>query len=281
MIVVADSGSTKADWAFLKSGKITRQLSTAGFNPVLHDEARISAELVKRFEGLGAELADVQEVVFYGSGCWDEKRANVIVRAIQPFFPAAKIVVEHDLLGAARAACGKEPGIACILGTGSNSCLYDGHDIVDNVTNLGYLLGDEGSGSHMGKMLIRAYFYRELPPELEREMSLLFPGGKMDILDKIYGISPPNTYLASFSTWIGERISHPWLQEMVERSFGKFVDRQVMKYEGYSELPINFVGSLAFHFRDQLAHCLEARGLRLGRIAPKPIEQLAAFHQSN
>jgi glucosamine kinase len=278
MIVVADSGSSKTDWVFIGADGIGHHVSTAGFNPVLHDEARISAELSVRFEG-SPFLQSVRQVYFYGSGCWDEKRSSVIVRALQPFLPNAVIRVEHDLLGAARAACGKEPGIACILGTGSNSCLYDGRDVIDNVTNLGYLLGDEGSGTHMGKMIIRAFFYRELPPDLDRDMQMMFPGGKTDVLDKIYGAPNPNLFLASFSAWIGERIDHPYLQDLVQRAFGKFIDRQPLKYEGSRELPIHFVGSLAFYFKAQLQACLDERGLHMGNIVPKPIDQLVAFHQ--
>ena len=253
------------------------EISTAGFNPVLQDERTISGELQVRFEGIGL-LKDVDKVFFYGSGCWDEKRSNVIIRAAQPFFPHARILVEHDLLGAARATCGMRPGISCILGTGSNSCLYDGSRIVDNVTNLGYLLGDEGSGTHMGKMIVRAYFYRELPADLARDMQEVFPGGKADILDKIYGSGRPNLFLASFASWIGERLSHPYIQDLVKRSFAKFLDRQVLKYEGCRDLPVHFVGSLAHHFQTQLSECCRERGIHIGKIIPKPIGELVGFH---
>ncbi|MBK6621905.1 MAG: hypothetical protein IPG32_13940 [Saprospirales bacterium] len=277
MILVADSGSTKTDWVFIGSDGARRELSTAGFNPVLHDESMISGELKSRFAGIDL-LDSVDKVFFYGAGCWDEKRSNVIVRAVQPFFPQAHILVEHDLLGAARSTCGNNPGIACILGTGSNSCLYDGREVVDNVTNLGYLLGDEGSGTHLGKMIIRAYFYRELPEDLALDMREHFPGGKTDILDKIYGSGKANLFLASFAPWISERISHPYIQDLVKRSFGKFLDRQVCKYAGHAELPVHFVGSLAYHFRDQLSECCLERGLHIGKIIPKPIGELVVFH---
>lgn len=163
MIVVADSGSSKTDWVFIGEDGSQQSLESAGFNPVLHSAAEISEELATRFRDLSF-LDNVEQVFFYGSGCWDQKRADVIIEGTRPFFPNAQLLVEHDLLGAARATCGQEPGIACILGTGSNSCLFDGAQITDNVTNLGYLMGDEGSGTHMGKMIIRAFFYRELPP---------------------------------------------------------------------------------------------------------------------
>ena len=279
MIVVADSGSTKTDWVFTGRDGMRREISTAGFNPVLQDEHSVFSALQGPFDGLDL-LPKVRQVFFYGSGCWDEKRSSVIVRAIQPYFSNAVIVVEHDLLGAAKATCGSEPGIACILGTGSNSCLFDGKQIIDNVTNLGYLLGDEGSGTHIGKMLVRAYFYRELPEDLARDMLELFPAGKTDILDKIYGSGRPNLFLASFSEWVGDRISHPYIQDLIKRSFGKFLDRHVLKYNGHEHLPIHFVGSLSHHFRKQLSECCAERKLHIGKIIPKPIDELVVFHTS-
>lgn len=277
MIVVADSGSTKTDWVFIFPDGRRQLVHTAGFNPVLHDEAMISAELSLRFKNLSF-THQVEKLFFYGAGCWDDKRASVIVRAVQPFLPNAVIDVEHDLLGAARATCGNHPGIACILGTGSNSCLFDGTNIIDNVTNLGFLLGDEGSGTHLGKRIIRAFFYREMPKELEEEMKEQFPGGKTDILDKIYEGEKPNVFLASFASWIGDRIDHPFIQQMVSRSFSEFLDRHVLKYRGCHELPVHFVGSLAFHFQKQLRSCCEERQLTVGKIISKPIDELVAYH---
>ena len=277
MIVVADSGSSKTDWVFIREDGGQQTLESAGFNPVLHSAAEISKELDIRFRGLDF-LESVDKVFFYGSGCWDQKRADVIVKGAQHYFPNAQLLVEHDLLGAARATCGREPGIACILGTGSNSCLFDGDDITDNVTNLGYLLGDEGSGTHMGKMVIRAYFYRELPAELEDGMRERFPAGKTDILDKIYESEKPNLFLASFSGWIHENIDHPYIQGLVRRSFGKFLDRQVCKYKDHENLPVHFVGSIAWHFRDQLMDYAAERGLHIGKILPKPVGELAKYH---
>ena len=277
MIVVADSGSSKTDWVFIGKDGAQQTITSAGFNPVLHRAEEISAELTVRFGGLNF-LKEVTKVFFYGSGCWDKKRAEIIVQGIQSFFPNAQLMIEHDLLGAARATCGSQPGISCILGTGSNSCLYDGKDIIDNVTNLGYLLGDEGSGTHMGKMIIRAFFYRELPPELAHGVQERFPGGKTDILDKIYESDKPNLFLASFASWVGDHATHPFIHALIKRSFGKFLDRQVLKYEGHEQLPVHFVGSIAHHFRTPLEECCAERGLKPGKILSKPVGELVAFH---
>jgi glucosamine kinase len=177
MVIVTDSGSTKADWVLTAENGEQSRLSSKGINPVFHSEAFITDLLQGTFNGqLPAE--EVSDIYYYGAGCWDDVRKTTVARALQSYFRNADIRVMHDLEGAARATCGDEPGIACIMGTGSNSCLYDGHQLVDNVTNLGYLLGDEGSGTHLGKYLIRAYFYREIPADLMELLEPPFPTGK-------------------------------------------------------------------------------------------------------
>ena len=280
MIAIADSGSSKTDWVFLSSNAAPIPATTAGFNPVYHNSRQIREELSNSFRDLDF-LTQVKKVFFYGSGCWDEKRAGIIIEGIQPFLPQAQFFIEHDLLGAARAACGENPGITCILGTGSNSCLYDGNEIIDNVTNLGYLLGDEGSGIHMGKMLIQAYFYRELPDEVAREVASHFPGGKTDILEKVYGSEKPNTFIASFASLIGKYASHPFIQDLIKRSIGQFLDRQVCKYEGHKKLPVHFIGSISHHFQSHVIECCQERGLRVGKIFSKPIDELVKFHRAD
>ena len=279
MVAIADSGSTKADWAFIEAGRSPIQLQTRGFNPVFHDEKFILSELQGRI-GTTIDRTAVSKVYYYGSGCWDDKRKSVVRRALQSFFPnAAFLDVQHDLIGAARATCGADPGIACILGTGSNSCKYDGKDVVDNVTNLGYLLGDEGSGTHLGKMLIRAYFYREFPRDLLDEFRALCPGGKREILDQIYEGEAPNLYLASFARFCSKHREHPFVQSIVGKAFGVFLDRHVLKYPGHRSLPIHFIGSIAFHFRQLLDACCRSRGLQLGKVVKKPIDHLIQFHR--
>lgn len=278
MTVVVDSGATKADWMVL-DGKNTQLIHSMGLSPIFHSEDFMAAEVAKAFNGK-IENNRVEHVFYYGTGCWDSGRKAIVKAALSQVFQFADIKVEHDLLGAARAACGREPGIACIIGTGSNTCLFDGDQITDNVTNLGYLLGDEGSGVFLGKMLIQAYFYRELPQDLIPAFEKFHPGGRPVILDKVYGKDTPNVYLASFVPFFAEHKDHFFVQKMLYDAFSAFVDRHVRKYKNHISLPINFIGSVAFHFQHILKIVLEERAMHPGNFIQKPIEQLAVFHMA-
>lgn len=277
MKVIVDSGSTKADWKFL-IGKEETSLHTMGFNPVFHSSDQIEQEVNKAFKGI-IDLEQEAEIYFYGSGCWDKKRKVIIENGLKRVFTNAKIDVHHDLLGAARATCGNDPGISCIIGTGSNTCLYDGKDVIDNVTNLGYLCGDEGSGTHLGKKLIRHYFYRELPKALEEELEVFVGGGKQKILDTVYDGTPPNVYLASFTRFMSEHVDHPFIQRILYRSFAEFIDRHVRKYHGHLTLPVHFIGSIAYVFQDMLKIVLTERTMHHGIFIKQPIDNLVAYHR--
>ena len=248
-----------------------------GFNPVFHSDQIIFDELTKTIQP-DHQADKASSVFYYGSGCWDLKRKEVVARALRKIFTNAEIRIDHDLLAAARATCGSEPGIACILGTGSNSCLYDGEKITDNITNLGFLIGDEGSGTHIGKELIRAYFYRELPKALHDELSKLVKGGKAEILDNVYEKSNPNVYLASFTRFMSQHLDHPYIQKVLMNSFSSFIDRHVRKYKNHISLPVHFIGSVAYHFRDIIQVVLEERNMKMGRFVQKPIDHLVNFH---
>jgi len=278
MKIVVDSGSTKADWRVITDEQVDA-VSSIGLNPVFRTVDFIRDETYQAFSEAGVAMGKAKEVFFYGAGCWDHKRKQKIIDGLQEVFPSAEINVYHDLLGAARAVCGLNPGIACILGTGSNSCLYDGEDVIDNVTNLSYLLGDEGSGTHIGKKLIRAYFYRELPKDLIEAFDDRFPGGTDNILNRIYGKETPNVYLASFTRFLGEHIDHIFVQRMVYRSFEEFVDRHVRKYKNHISLPVSFIGSIGYHFQDIMRVVLEERAMKTGRFIQKPIDSLVDFHK--
>lgn len=278
MILIADSGSTKADWKILSTnGKVSSE-HTRGCNPFFQNSETITSNLKEDFEE-GFERKKVQKVYFYGAGCSEISRCNIVEKGLQNFFPNAEIRINHDLLASARALCGTTAGVACILGTGSNSCLYDGMEIIDNVTNLGSLIGDEGSGSHLGKELLRGYFYREMPNDIFEAFEIYCPEGRKGILGKTYGNPTPNVYLASFSKFLSEHKSHPYIQQIVIKCFDEFVTRHVLKYEGALSLKINFVGSIAYHFIDSLEVVLAKYDLRLGKVLKKPIDSLVEFHQ--
>ncbi len=279
MILIADSGSTKADWVLLDADSDPTYVNTRGFNPVVHPSDLLHAEVMKLSQDLLPD-ARISRVYYYGAGCWDYRRKVVIQQAIHQAWPRAEVEVMHDLLGAARATCGDDPGIACILGTGSNTCLYDGNDVTDNVTNLGFMLGDEGSGSHLGKAFLRSYFYRELDDQLNELFEDYTTVDRSTVLDTIYESEMPNTYLASFTRFMGEHQQHPLVQKIIFDSFAEFLDRHVRKYRGHLELPIHFIGSVAFHFRDILLAAMHERDMIEGRFVHKPIEALAAYHRN-
>lgn len=281
MIFIADSGSTKADWTPVVNGKKGEKISTRGFNPNYWKSDEIVAELQNKFIH-EADVDNTKKVIFYGSGCWDAKRKKIVSDALEKIFPNAKIEVQHDLLASARATCGKEPGIACILGTGSNSVLFDGKDEVDNVTNLGYLIGDEGSGTHLGRKIIQAYFYREMPADLQPHFEELVPGGKAEILDNLYQKEHPNLYLSRFTRFLNQYYEHPFVKELSKDCFREFVKRHVCKYEGHETLPIHFVGSIAHYFEEALRDVIvDEFGLTMGKIVKAPINNLVAYHLQN
>ena len=278
MILIADSGSTKADWKILHtSGEITSQ-STRGFNPFIQNSEAIETGLLEDFDD-SLEKLKAEAVYYYGAGCSDDYRNSIVEVALKKIFPNAKITVNHDLLASARAVCGTEAGVACILGTGSNSSLYDGIEIIDNVKNMGFLVGDEGSGSHIGKELLRGYFYREMPKDILEEFDRSYPEGQRGILNKIYDNPKPNVYLASFSKFLSIHKGHPYIQHLVFKSFDEFVRRHILKYDGCQNLKIHFVGSVAYYFKDILEIVLAGYDLELGNIIKKPIDRLVDFHQ--
>ncbi len=282
MIIVIDSGSTKADWIVVPSdGSEQYLVSTMGFNPFFHDEDRIVEELSKDFVN-HVPVDKIEKVFFYGAGCSDEAHCQIIHRGLERIFTKSVIYVEHDLLASARATCGNNPGIACIIGTGSNTCSYDGKKITDNVTNLGYLVGDEGSGSWLGKLLVRSYFYREMPDDLKLIFEAEYGSGetaRLKIINQIYGDSP-NVYLASFAKFMVENKEHSLIYGLVFNAFDELVCRHVLKYENHAQVPIHFVGSIAFHLQDILKNVLEKRGLTLGNVIRKPVENLVDYHLS-
>lgn len=276
MVIIADCGSTKCDWLLVHGGRDQQLENTVGFSPFFHTTAEI-ADIVKTQLLPKLNPADVEQVWFYGTGVHDEHRGEIVAAALRSVFPNAGVEVEHDLLASARATCKHSAGIACILGTGSNSCYYDGHKILDNVTSLGWLLGDEGSGTHLGKALLRAWFYRELPADLNAAFNEAYPEGPDAIKDRVYE-KGANAYLATFTRFLGDHLAHPYIQKLVAESLGEFLDRHVCKYSGYQHVPVHFVGSIAHHFQTVLEKCMEERKLHLGVIIRKPIYPLAEYH---
>jgi glucosamine kinase len=276
MIIIADSGSTKADWTICDTQTGDSYIvPTMGFNPFFHNSDRIYNELSKEFVEQ-VPIDKIKKVFYYGAGCSDKMRCEIVAVALRRLLPGAEIFVEHDLLAAARATCGDDAGISCIMGTGSNTCCYDGVTVTDNVSNLGYLAGDEGSGSDLGRRWLQAYFYRELPPEIHSDFEAQFPD-KRAILNKLYG-DAPNVYLASFTRFIAAHKGHIYTHRLVADAFDNLIDRHIRKYHRHTEVPIHFIGSIAHYFQDILRVCLVTKGLKMGRVIKKPIDNLVAYH---
>lgn len=273
MILIGDGGSTKVDWRILDSNQVIFELETEGFNPFLN-----TTESIARILQTVKWPSGIKSIYYYGTGCSDQERIQSIKNAFSRQIQAQKIEVQHDLLGAARALCGHQKGIACILGTGSNSCLYDGKNIIDNIPSLGYIAGDEGSGNHLGKQLLKAYFYREMPKDLEAIFEAAYPGGRTEILGALYGTERPNAYLGQMAK-LYKASEHPFLKDLAKSVFSTFVKRQVLKYKEVKQVPIHFTGSVAFHFKDWIGEVLIENDLRLGQFVQKPVDHLVQYHQ--
>ena len=277
MILIADSGSTKTDWCLVDNGVLVKQIFTKGTNPFFQTEDEISAEVSENLLPY-LDTAKVDAVWFYGAGCaFPEK--NEIVRAAIARHLDVPIEVGSDLLGAARGLCGSQPGIACILGTGSNSCFYDGKEIVSNVSPLGFILGDEGSGAVLGKMLVGDVLKNQLPAALKEEFLARYELTPAIILERVYKKPFPNRFLASLSPFLVEHLDVPEIHTLVLNGFKAFFDRNVKQYD-YKQYPVHLIGSLAFYYRPVLQEAAEQTGVRLGTIKQSPMEGLISYHSN-
>lgn len=277
MILVADSGSTKADWKLSDGISVQGEFSSQGFNPFFHDSAFVVSAL-KRNKGLSRISKQASKVFFYGAGCSSPKRNAVIKKGLGKFFSKAKIYVEHDLLGAVHATCGDQPGIACIIGTGSNACYFDGKEIHHHNHGLGYILGDECSGSYFGRKLVAHYLYRVLPPDIYKKFGKEFKLTKEGVLKSVYDKPDANVYLASFAKFLSANREHPFVTNMVRRGVHEFIETNIFSYSECRDVPVHFVGSIAFYFADILRRECAQAGIATGKIIQRPIDSLLEYH---
>lgn len=275
MILIADSGSTKTDWCMVENGETILRFKTKGINPFFQTEGEIQKEIET---GLLPGLNGIQPaaIYFYGAGCAFPEKNEMIRWAINRYLPAS-VEVGSDLLAAARALCGNRPGIACILGTGSNSCQYDGKEIVKSISPLGFILGDEGSGAVLGKLLIGDVLKDQLPAALKEQFLAEYALTPALIMDRVYRQPFPNRFLAGFSPFISAHLDEPAIWELATRSFMAFFTRNVMQYD-YLELPVHFVGSVAWHYQIMLKDIAFNLGIRPGTIIQSPMDGLIAYH---
>lgn len=278
MLLIADSGSTKTAWRLADDNKKIYHFLTDGLNPYFKSQGEIVEEIETALIPNFPQGTKITQVYFYGAGCSSQGKCELMKDALLQCFPRAKAIINHDILGAARAACANTEGIVCILGTGSNSCFYDGQKIVTIIGGLGYILGDEGSGSHLGKNMLEAYLNREMPEDLANKFKDAYHLTKEEIEKRVYEKPEANRFLASFSRFIGENIQQPYLASLVESCFDIFLEKHVCRYPDYTKKQVHFIGSVAYNYAEILRKSAHKKHIIIGKILPYPVEELMLFH---
>ncbi len=279
MILIADSGSTKTEWKEISGGNPGKSYISSGINPFFVTAGEIIRLLGEEMPGMKG--AGVTHIYFYGTGVSNASKAEIVRSALAEFFGTDQLFIGSDLIGAARSLCMTEPGIACIIGTGSNSCYYDGKKIVSNVSPLGYILGDEGGGAVLGRKLVAGVLKKQLPGIVIENFFKAFPFTPAEILDHVYNMPFPNRFLGQFTRFISDNIHVQELQEMITSSFDEFIVRNVLSYPEARKYPVHFTGSIAFHFRPFLEELLLKHRLQPGIFTETPMENLVKFHIQN
>jgi N-acetylglucosamine kinase-like BadF-type ATPase len=274
--LIADSGATKAEWC-LVTGSKKKTVFTQGISPYFLTSEQIRDVLLKELcPKLRTEQID--EIFYYGTGCASVENARMIKKTIQKVFPQSKVEVTHDLMAAARSLCKHKKGIACILGTGCNSCYYDGKKIVKNSPGLGFILGDEGSGAYLGKKILQYYLYDTFDEELRAKFDAKYVTTGAEILESVYKKPLPNRYLASFAVFLAENRGHYMIENILQDGLNDFFFTHLRKYKETSKLPVSFVGGVAYGFNDVLKELCQQYQFKLGRILKNPMEGLIEYH---
>ena len=278
MIIIADGGSTKTNWCLLDDSNKKIYFNTEGYNPYFVDSEYIVNSLKK---GLPNDLPfdDIKEVNYYGAGVHNKEKAEIVVKAIPEVFPQAQVEVGHDLLAAARALLGKEAGFAAILGTGTNSCIYDGQNITYNIDSCAYILGDEGSGSYIGKKLLADYIRDLMPQDVRKVFYDTYKITPDEIMDAVYTKPLANRFCASFSKFVYDNnVNIEYTRAIVDEAFEAFFKNLVSKYPNYQEYTFNCIGSVGYNFRNVLEEKALQYGMKVGKILRSPIDDLVQFH---
>ena len=275
--LIADSGSTKCEWCLINNGK-KKTILTQGISPYFLDTNQI-IELLQKELLPKLKNVEISNIFFYGTGLSNVNNVKIVNAALKKLFKGAKIEINHDLLAAARALCGNKKGIACILGTGSNSCFFNGKKIVKNSPGLGYVLGDEGSGAYLGKKVLQYYLYQTFDEDLLSRFEKQFNTNKTEILDAVYKKPLANRYLATFNNFLVDNRGHYMVENIIEDALNDFFFTHLPKYTESWTLPINFVGSVAHGYKDVLKELCNVYELELGIILKKPMEGLINFHK--
>lgn len=275
MILVADSGSSKTDW-MAYSPEQTLSFNTQGINPYFANAQDI-VRILSKHKDIASIANEVKEVYFFGAGCLNPDKHEIVSNGLSSFFKNAFISVDHDLLGSAYATCGDKKGLACILGTGSNIAYYDGEHVFDGKHGLGYILGDEGSGTYFGKKMLISYLHKTMPTDLRENFAMDFDVSKDMVIENIYQKPFPNSYLATFSRFMIKNRQHPFIQKTLHDGFQEFIDTNVKDYKNYKTLECNFVGSISYYYQDELRAVFAENNLKIGKTLQKPIEGIFEY----
>lgn len=275
--LIADSGATKTEWCLIK-GNRKQTIFTQGISPYFLDTDQITDLLEKELKPVIKKI-QVDEVYYYGTGCANPDNVRSVKKALKKVLNAPKTEVTHDLMAAARSLCGKEKGIACILGTGSNSCYFDGKKIVKNSPGLGYVLGDEGSGAYLGKKVIQYYLYNTFDEELRARFDASFTTTATEILENVYKKPLPNRYLAGYARFLAENRGHYMIENILEDGINDFFFNHLCKYSEIWKVPVHFTGGVSFGFSDVIKELCNSYEFELGRVTQNPMTGLIEYHQ--
>jgi glucosamine kinase len=274
--LISDCGATKAEWR-ITDGKRSKTIITQGISPYFLDTSQIISLLETELKP-GLKKWEVDEVHYYGTGCANPNNASSVKKALRKVFPGSKTEVNHDLMAAARALCGRSKGIACILGTGSNSCYYDGKKIIKNSPGLGYVLGDEGSGAYLGRKVLQYYLYNTFDEDIRARFDAAYVTNASEILENVYKKPMPNRYLAGFAKFLAENRGHYMIENIIEDGLNDFFFNHLCKYRETWTLPVHFAGSVAFGFKDVLQQLCASYEFELGNVMKNPMEGLVSYH---
>ncbi len=275
MVLIADSGSTKTEWIFLSNEGVQKPVFTSGINPFYQDKNNIAKILNQEFPS-GSIIPE--SIFFYGAGCINDEKTDIVRIALREVFGCNTIFIGSDLVAAARSLCGNSPGIACILGTGSNSCYYNGTEIVDHMSPLGFILGDEGSGAVLGRKLIGDILKRQLPEPVIDQFFDTYQTNSAEILENVYKRPFPNRYLAGFTRFIASTIHHTEIENIVLSGFRDFITRNLLQYSEIKHAPVHFTGGVAYNFKSQLQKVIKELNLVMGKVEASPMKGLIDYH---
>ena len=274
--LIADSGSTKTEWCLLKNNK-PLIFTTQGMSPYFVDGSGMEKIILQEvFPYL--KKTSVDEIHFYGTGCKNPANIKMVKKVFQKLFKSASVEIDNDLSGAAKSLCGNEKGIACILGTGSNSCYYNGKKIVKNSPGLGFILGDEGSGAYLGKKVIQHFLYHIFDDDLRTRFDAKFITNDSEILEAVYKKPLPNRYLASFAIFLAENRGHYMIENIILDGLNDFFFTHIIKYKESAKLPVHFTGGIAFGFKDVIQQLCRNYDLQIGNVFRSPMEGLIKYH---